>query len=199
MAGDYRFDLPGNPNAAIVNEGSITVADAGLAAFVAPNVVNDAFTLDLYGYGLVSLEAGPYIVQQLVSNSGIITAEGGKVVLTAAAAQAVVDSVINMDGIIQATSIGEQNGEIVIFAEGSNAVVGNDPAKKGQKQGSSTVLVSGVLDASGRKQGERGGSITVTGDNVALLAGTFVATSGHTGQAGTTPGKAGSAYRGESA
>src|SRR3569623_3705578 len=118
MAGDYRFDLPGNPNAAIVNEGSITVADAGLAAFVAPNVVNDgfisaklgkvqlasgdAFTLDLYGDGLVSLEAGPDIGQQLVSNSGIITAEGGKVVLTAAAAQAVVDSVINMDGIIQA-------------------------------------------------------------------------------------------------
>lgn len=102
MAGDYRFDIPGNPNAAIINQGSITVVDAGLAAFVAPNVVNDGmivatlgkvqlasgdtFTLDLYGDGLVSLEAGPDITSQFVSNSGVISANGGKVTLTAAAA-----------------------------------------------------------------------------------------------------------------
>lgn len=215
MAGDYRFDIPGNPNAGIVNLGSVTVADAGLAAFVAPNVVNngviqaklgkvqlasgDAFTLDLYGDGLIALEAGPTITSQLVSNGGIIAAEGGKVLMTAAAAGEVVNSLINMDGIISATSIGEQNGEIVIFAEGSNAVSGNDSAKKGQKQGSSTVLVSGVLDASGRGEVESGGKITVTGDNVALLNGTIIDASGHTGASGTTAGKTVSAHRDGSA
>ena len=40
MAGDYRFDKPGAPDAKIVNEGSITFGQAGLAAFVAPEVVN---------------------------------------------------------------------------------------------------------------------------------------------------------------
>jgi len=211
MAGDYRFDRPGNPDAGIVNQGSVTVADAGLAAFVAPNVVNnglieaklgkvqlasgDTFALDLYGDGLFALEAGPAITSQLVSNGGIIAAEGGKVLMTAAAAGEVVNSLINMDGIIQATSIGEQNGEIVIFAEGSNAVTGNDSSKKGQRQGNSNVIVSGILDASGRKTGERGGKITVTGDNVALLDGTLIDTSGHTGLAGTTDGKEVSAHR----
>jgi filamentous hemagglutinin family protein len=215
MAGDDRFDIPGRPDAAIVNQGTITVADAGLSAFVAPSVVNDgliqarlgkvqlasgdAFTLDLYGDGLVALEAGPTITSQLASNSGVISASGGKVLLTAAAAQDVVNSLINMDGIISATSIGEVSGEIVIFAEGSNAVAGNDPAKKGQKQGTSTVLLSGVLDASGRNRGEKGGRITVTGDNVALLAGTIIDASGDTGLAGTTAGKAVSAYRDGSA
>lgn len=211
MAGDYRFDRPGNPNAAIVNRGHITVAETGLAAFVAPHVVNDGviearlgqvqlasgdqFTLDLHGDGLIHLEASDAVRGQLVSHSGVIVAEGGKVLLTAAAAGEVVDSVINMDGVIRATSIGERNGEIVIFAEGSNAVSGNESAKKGHQQGSSTVLVSGVLDASGRGNGERGGSITVTGDNVALLAGTVIDASGHTGQAGTTEGKTVSAVR----
>ncbi|WP_437185267.1 filamentous hemagglutinin N-terminal domain-containing protein [Planctomicrobium sp. SH668] len=215
MAGDYRFDMPGNPNAGIVNLGSVTVAEAGLAAFVAPNVVNngliqaklgkvqlasgDTFTLDLYGDGLFALEASPTITSQLVTNGGIIAAEGGKVLMTAAAAGEVVNSLINIDGIISATSIGEQNGEIVIFAEGSNAVTGNDQTQKGQKQGSSTVLVSGIIDASGRKPGERGGKITVTGDHVALLDGTLIDASGHTGESGTTVGKAVSAHRDGSA
>lgn len=211
MAGDYRFDKPGNADAAIVNNGLITAADAGLVSFVAPNVVNngliqarlgkvqmasgDTFALDLYGDGLINLEASDALTSQLVSNGGIIAADGGKVLMTAAAAGEVVNSLINMDGIISATSIAERNGEIVIFAEGSNAVAGNDATQKGQKQGSSNVLVSGIVDASGRKAGERGGSITVTGDNVALLDGTLIDASGHTGLAGTTEGKEVSAHR----
>jgi filamentous hemagglutinin family protein len=35
MAGDYRFDVPGDPDAAIVNRGRITIAEGGLAALVA--------------------------------------------------------------------------------------------------------------------------------------------------------------------
>ncbi|MCB2078432.1 MAG: filamentous hemagglutinin N-terminal domain-containing protein, partial [Novosphingobium sp.] len=211
MAGDYRFDRPGDANAVIMNSGSITVAEGGLAAFVAPNVVNsgyiearlgtvqltsgDSYTLDLYGDGLINLEASAAITSQLVSNSGLIAAQGGKVLMTAAAAQEVVNSLINMDGIIDATSIAERNGEIVIFAEGSNAVKDNDPTQKGQKQGASNVLVSGILDASGRRSGERGGKITVSGDNVALLAGTVIDASGHSGLSGTTEGKLVSAVR----
>ncbi|HMP01703.1 MAG TPA: YDG domain-containing protein, partial [Gemmatales bacterium] len=197
MAGDYRFDMPGKSDAAIINQGNISVADAGLVAFVAPNAVNDGiiqaklgkvqlasgdrFTLDLYGDGLVSLEAGPEITSQLVSNSGTISADGGRVFLTAAAAHDMVNSVINMDGIIQAASIGEVNGEIVIFAEGSNAVTGNDPAKKGQKQGNSTVLVSGTLNASGRNHGELGGTIEVLADRVGILSGALLDASGDAG------------------
>ena len=46
-----------------------------------------AFTLDLYGDGLINLQASPAITRQLVSNCGTISANGGSVLLTAAAAE----------------------------------------------------------------------------------------------------------------
>ena len=197
MAGNYTFNHPGIPNATVSNAGSITTADAGLVAFVAPNVSNagliqaklgkvqlgsgDSFTLDLYGDGLINLQASPAITQQIVSNSGVIRANGGTVTLTAAAAAATVNSLVNMSGVIQAESIGSQNGQIVLYAEGSNAVQNNVVANKGQKQGTSTVLVSGTLDASGTGTGQTGGTITVTGDHVGILPGALIDASGDAG------------------
>ena len=86
--------------------GHITVVDGGLAALVGPNVSNDGliearlgkvalasgdtFTLDLYGDGLINLAATPAMTQRLVQNGGIIRADGGKVLMTAAAADTVV-------------------------------------------------------------------------------------------------------------
>ena len=197
MAGNYTFNHPGNANAAISNAGSITTADAGLVAFVAPNVSNagliqaklgkvqlgsgDSFTLDLYGDGLINLQASPAVTQQIVSNSGVIQANGGTVTLTAAAAAATVNSLINMSGVIEAESIGSQNGQIVLYAEGSNAVAGNVAANKGQKQGASTVTGLRPLDASGYGSGQTGGSISVLGDNVGILSGALINASGDAG------------------
>ncbi len=44
MAGQMVFDQPGSPDARIVNAGSITVKQAGLAALVAPVVVNSGIS-----------------------------------------------------------------------------------------------------------------------------------------------------------
>ena len=197
MAGNYLFDTPGSPTASISNAGAIHIADSGLAALVGPNVSNsglinarlgkaqlasgDSFTLDLYGDGLINLQASPGLTQQLVENSGTIAAAGGKVLLTTATAQNTVNSLVNMDGLIQANSVGEQNGQIVLYAEGSNAVAGNNAATKGQKSGGSTVLVSGTLDASGTNPGETGGSISVLGDHVGILSTATIDASGASG------------------
>ncbi|MEH1035967.1 MBG domain-containing protein [Pseudomonas aeruginosa] len=43
--GKLIFDQPGNPDARIVNDGSISVAEKGLAAFVAPSVANNGVIL----------------------------------------------------------------------------------------------------------------------------------------------------------
>ena len=78
MAGNMRFDRPSpNPNAAVVNAGTITVAEKGLAALVAPHVVNsgviqarlgrvvlagaETYTLDFYGDGLINFDVGPQV------------------------------------------------------------------------------------------------------------------------------------------
>ena len=95
----------------------------------------DAFTLDLYGDQLVSLAVAGTIARQivgengeplgaLVTNSGRIIADGGSVVLSVMAAQGIVDNVINMSGIIQANSVGEQNGQIVLMGGDAGTPLG---------------------------------------------------------------------------
>ena len=130
----------------IRNEGHITINNAGLAAFVSPNVVNngvieaqlgsvhlssgDAFTIDFAGDGLINLEITGPSKQQLVQNSGQVHANGGNVYITAAASEDIIDNIINMDGIIEARSIAQYNGRIYIGGYASS------------------VTVNGTLDAS---------------------------------------------------
>ena len=86
MAGEMVFDQPGNPNARIENQGTITVKQAGLAALVAPQVANSGVinaklghvvlagaktaTLDLYGDGLLSLDVTNQVTQAPVGPDG---------------------------------------------------------------------------------------------------------------------------------
>src|SRR2546422_850439 len=137
MAGRYNFNIPGRPDASIVNQGWITATSGGFAALVAPGVRNtgtitatlgtvalvsgNGFTLDLYGDKLITLAVNDQIaskvidvatgrpLKSLVSNEGKIRANGGPVELTAAAARTVVDSVINTSGGVKAHSIGHHN------------------------------------------------------------------------------------------
>src|SRR4249919_1194380 len=136
MAGRYNFNIPGRPDASIVNQGRITATSGGFAALVAPGVRNsgtitatlgtvalasgNSFTLDMYGDKLITLAVGDQIASKvvdvstgkrlssLVTNEGRIRANGGRVELTAAAARVVVDSVINNKGVIEANSVGRR-------------------------------------------------------------------------------------------
>jgi len=187
MAGRMNFDLPGRADAAVVNKGDITVADSGLVAFVAPGVENagrinaklgrvalasgERFAVDLYGDGLVSLAVGPSqsavdadgrVLSAAVANSGSIIADGGFVTLSAAAASAIVDNVINSDGLIQARRIDGQGGEIVLDG-GANGL----------------VRVAGQLDAT--SPDGAGGKIKVLGERVELADGARLDASGATG------------------
>ena len=86
MAGVMKFDQPGDPNARIDNQGSITVDQGGAAALVAPRVANSGTitarlghvvlagaktaTLDLYGDGLLSLDVSDQVTQAPVGKDG---------------------------------------------------------------------------------------------------------------------------------
>ena len=142
MAGRFNFQIPGRPDASIVNMGTITATSGGFAALVAPGVRNsgtitatlgtvalasgNTFTLDFYGDKLITLGVGDQIagkvkdvatgqtLKSLVTNEGKLRANGGRVELTAAAARQVVDLVINTSGVIEANSVGSSNGQIVL-------------------------------------------------------------------------------------
>ena len=174
MNGNYNFGIPSSLSATVVNQGSITAAEGGLVALVAPGVQNSGiitarlgkvslvsgitFTVDLYGDQLINLGVESQVMGQvtgmdgqvltsLVSNSGSIFADGGLVRLDVNAAQNIVDGVINMDGIIQARSVVEKNGQIILS--------GGDAGE---------VSVTGTLDASGYGEGETGGTVHVLGE-----------------------------------
>ena len=129
LAGKFNFNIASqNPNASVINQGNITIKDAGLAALVAPVVANsgviqaklgkvvlasgNTFTLDFYGDQLVQFDVGSTLSEDqglmadaLVSNSGLISADGGTVWLTASAAGRALNNVINMDGIVDAKPV----------------------------------------------------------------------------------------------
>src|SRR5947209_20136879 len=90
----------------------------------------------------------------LVSNDGKIRANGGRVELTAAAARAVVDSVITTSGVIKANSIGRHNGMIVLSAATSVSKPAGAPDQ--------TIKISRTLSAAGKQMGSQGGTILVS-------------------------------------
>ncbi len=183
MNGSMNFNQPGNPNASIINQGTITAGNAGLVGFIAPQVQNDGvitaklgkvalasgdtFTLDMAGDNLISVAVSDAVNKELAANSGTIAADGGTVTMTAAAARSVVDSLVSNSGVVQADSIQNVNGRIVLAA-GSNG-------------GASQVVNSGTISASGKASGQNGGDITVTGDNVDLTPTSVIDASGDAG------------------
>ena len=187
-AGRYDFNIPGKPGAAVINEGTIRITDTGIAAFVAPSVANrgviaaklgkvvfasaNGFTLDFHGDELLTFLVNDEVAQtafdlegnrlnSFVENAGQIEAHGGYVLLTAKAAEKAIQGVVNQSGMIEASSVGQQNGEIVL-AGGSHG----------------EVINTGTLDASGKGAGETGGKVRITGEKVSLLAGTIIDVSG---------------------
>jgi filamentous hemagglutinin family protein len=192
MAGRFKFQDRADADAMVINHGSITVAEAGLAALVAPGVANHGvitarlgeahlaagtkFVVDLYGDQRINVVADAPVskrprekdgtpAQAAVTNSGKIYADGGRVRLTAAAAKGLLDRAVDMSGVVQARSVEERDGEIILS--------GGDAG---------TVRVSGALDASGRDRAQaKGGTVVVTGERVELTAGARVDVSGRRG------------------
>ncbi len=189
LAGKLTFAAPSDPSSFVINQGQITAAEGGLVALVAPWVENSgtiaarmgrvelasggAFTVDLYGDKLIQLavaetdaEAVPASLSTAakVTNSGTISADGGVVALSVNDAQNLVANVINMDGIIEARTVEQTAGRIVLNGGGSGI-----------------VNVAGTLDASGKDAGETGGRVAVLGDRVGLFDGALVDVSGDAG------------------
>lgn len=195
MAGRMNFDRPGRPGARIVNEGRITAREGGLVALVAPGVENrgvisarlgqvvlggaPAFSLDLLGDGMVNVllsargmqnitDAGGKPLSTYVDTTGRITAEGGRIWISAAQAKGIVDSMVHVGGELRATRVAQQGGVITLLGGDSLAVAGSVLAGSADGRGGSIdasadkVLLAAhaVLDASGAAGG---GSVQVGG------------------------------------
>ena len=184
MAGNLQFDAPGNANASVINQGTITAKQAGLVGLVAPNVSNsgvitaklgkvqlesgDRFSLDLYGDGLMNVTASDAVQKQLVENKGRVNAEGGTIVLAAATGAQVVNSLVNIEGELTTASATQKGGKIVISGD--------------------TISHTGKIDSSGTT----GGSVKITANKIANQG--SIQANGTTGNGGAVDVAFGKAY-----
>ena len=185
--GAMNFNKAGNANATIVNNGDITVRQAGLAALVAPQVVNHGViqarlgtvvlagatthVIDLNGDGLVSFDVTgavqqtPKNGQALVTNTGIVQANGGTVELTAAAADGVIQNLVRAGGHIQANTDAATGTTGHILLQGTGG----------------SISVAGNVSAQGKAAGTQGGTIQAVADYVQLQPTARLNASGKTG------------------
>jgi len=170
----------GNGSGSIVNQGSIAAAEGGYVAFVG-NVVKNAgsitaplgsvalgagsdVTLSFAGNRLVNLQVNRSTLDNLAENGGLVHADGGAVLLSAGARDALLATVVNNTGVIEARSVRHVGGAIVL--EGGQG---------------SQVSNAGLLDASGRDPGQPGGVVKVLGQQVALTAASRIDVAGQAG------------------
>ncbi|WP_446033244.1 YDG domain-containing protein [Pseudomonas ulcerans] len=181
-AGNYSFKGNGK-NAAVVNNGKISATDGGSVALLGGTVSNNgvivakqgsvalaagnAVTLDFAGDGLLNVQVDEAVVDALVENHQLIKADGGQVLLTANAGEALINTVVNNTGTIEAQTVGEKNGKIVLL---------------GSFDGGS-VQVAGTLDASA-PSGGNGGFVETSGAHVKVADGARVTTKAAAGKTG---------------
>ncbi|HMM74821.1 MAG TPA: MBG domain-containing protein [Gammaproteobacteria bacterium] len=179
MAGSARFTDTGGEGR-VVNEGSLRAAEGGYVALLGRQVTNagrieaprgtvalaagEQISLRLDDASLVELSVDRATLDALVENHGAIRADGGAVLLTAHARDALLDTVVNNDGVIEANSVGSVGG-VVRLGGGEGGV----------------VQVSGTLAARGDEAGEAGGAIEITGRRIALIDAAQVDASGEAG------------------
>ncbi|WP_234418562.1 filamentous hemagglutinin N-terminal domain-containing protein [Dongshaea marina] len=163
LEGRYQFKTT-NPSAELLNQGVIT-AHSGHIALLSPIVRNegqlradqnsillgaaDALTLDFYGDGLAKLKVDKAKLDSLIENRGVISADGGLVMLSTDTTRELMTGAVNNSGIIQARSLSLQDGRIIL--EGGNI------------SNSGTLNVAGAVGSSGGNISVHGQSVTTGG------------------------------------
>ncbi|WP_266171361.1 YDG domain-containing protein [Dyella subtropica] len=184
MAGGTTFTKAADGSGAVVNQGSLRAAPGGYIALLAPQVRNEGVisarlgtaalaagnkvTLDLDGNSLLGYTIDQGAVAALVENGQLIQADGGRVLLSARAADALASAAVNNTGMIEARTVANKAGRILLLGDMDNG----------------TVRVGGTLDASASGS-NNGGTIETSGAHVQVANGATVSTRSDSGKTGT--------------
>ena len=176
-----KVSFSGSGSGRVVNEGSIngryvallgnTVINNGNVAARLGSVAlgaGSSVSLTFSGSDLVSMQVDKGVLNALVENGGAILADGGRVILSAGAKDALLASVVNNSGVIEARTVQNVNGTITLLG--------------GMKAG--TVNVGGTLDASA-PNGGNGGFIETSAAHVNVSNDAKVTTLSNEGVSGS--------------
>jgi len=181
MVGKYSFS--GN-SGSVVNQGTLTAAQHGYIAMLAPEVRNegvisaalgtallaagDKVTLNLNNGSLLSYSIDQGSINALADNKQLIQADGGQIFMSAKAADTLTTAVVNNTGVIQARTIQNINGTIMLMGD----------------MQSGTVNVGGTLDASA-SNGGNGGFVETSAAHVKIADTAKITTAAANGLNGT--------------
>ncbi|MBN2963536.1 filamentous hemagglutinin N-terminal domain-containing protein [Sulfurospirillum sp. T05] len=157
QAGNYTFG--GNSSQGIINLGALHVNDGAYVALFGKEVINkgiiratlgdvhvkggEAFALNLNGNSLVNLTVTKGTLNALVENKGAIIADGGEVYLTTNSVDELLKGVVNNSGVVQANTMQEMGGKIVLFAHGgATSVSGSLEAQFVETSGKTLAITS---------------------------------------------------------
>lgn len=137
QSGNYVFE--GNSQNSVLNMGTITAGNGGYVAMMGKTVANEGtivatmgnvqmasgekISLNLNGNSLVKLTIDQGTFDALVENKGLIKADGGQVYLTTQALNTIMDGMVNNTGIIEAQTLDDVTGKVVLFAHGGKTTV----------------------------------------------------------------------------
>jgi len=179
----FIFDQASSyPGASIINAGTLIAAQKGLIALVGDNVTNNglikadlgqialasgsAFTISFAGNSMVNFAfTSHHSHSGSVTNNGALIANGGEILVTAQQTANVLDNVINLHGKVEAKSVYQDNGDIVISGDPHGGVVN----------------ITADINASGKGVGQQGGTVNITGYDILLNSGTHIDASGAAG------------------
>jgi len=180
-AGRYVFQGSGG-SGSVINMGTLSAADGGYVALLGKEALNqgvvvatrgtaalgagERITLNFNGDSLLSVSIDQGALDALVKNREAIYADGGKVFLTARAADELLGSQVNNDGLVQARTLADLKGEIVAYAYGG------------------TANIAGTLDASAPDGGD-GGFIETSGEHVKIADSAVITAKAASGKNGT--------------
>jgi filamentous hemagglutinin family protein len=182
LVGKNIFEKLGTAGA-ITNQGTISAAYGGYIALISPAVSNegsltanggtvamaagDKVNLDFNGDSLISFTVEQGAVDAMAHNSGLVKADGGLVMMTAKAAHDLTSAVVNNTGIIEAQTLENKAGRILLLAD----------MKSGE------TIVGGRLDASAPNGGD-GGFIETSAAKVSVKNDVQITTKAPKGKTG---------------
>ena len=161
LAGTLAFQRNGVP-ASIVNRGSLGAETGGMIALLGNEVNNqgsirtargavvlaagDGVTLSIpAATGSLSVAVKPATLKAQIDQGGILSAEGGQVILTAAAADTLLGGAINAGGAIEASSLTAKGGSITLAGSGPVNLAGARLEAKGATEGGQLVVSGDTL------------------------------------------------------
>ncbi|TCV92330.1 filamentous hemagglutinin family protein [Luteibacter rhizovicinus] len=179
-----KRSFSGDGKGSVVNLGSINVAPGGYVALLGNRVSNQgtisarmgsvamgagsAVTLTFDANQLVSIQVDKSTLDNLAENRQLIQADGGRVFMTAGAADSLLTSTVNNTGVIRAQTVENRDGSITLLG--------------GMTAG--TTNVGGTLDASA-PTGGNGGAIETSAAYVNIGGGAKITAAAPHGKAGT--------------